>query len=50
MPLHQNPLGSLDHGPAAERTFQVVVLGEAPEHHVDRALQLIRRGQRKYVD
>jgi hypothetical protein len=41
MPLHQDALGSLRDSAATEGAFQVVVFGEAPEHDVDRALQLL---------
>jgi hypothetical protein len=36
--LHQDALGPLGQGAAAEGTFEVVVLGEAPQDDVDRAL------------
>jgi hypothetical protein len=41
MPLQQDALGSLRDSAATEGAFQVVVFGEAPEHDVDRALQLL---------
>ena len=37
--LHEDSLGLLDDGPAAERPLQVVELGEAPKRDVDCALQ-----------
>ena len=40
---HQDPLRLLDQGPPAERALQRLVLGEALERDVDRALQLFRR-------
>src|SRR5919108_1562165 len=44
--LHQYPLGPLDHGPAPERALEVVVLGEAAQDDVDRALPVLRVGVR----
>jgi hypothetical protein len=41
---HQDPLCLLDHRSATERSLQVVVLGEALQRDVDRALQLLRGG------
>jgi hypothetical protein len=40
--LHEDALGALGLRAAAERALQVVVLGEAPEGDVERALQLLR--------
>ena len=37
---HQDALGLLDRGAAPERALQVLVLGEALQRDVDRALQL----------
>ena len=39
---HQDALRLLDHRPASECALQVVVLGEALQGDVDRALQLLR--------
>jgi hypothetical protein len=33
--FHQNALGALSDGATTKGTFEVVVLGEAPEHDVD---------------
>ena len=41
---HQDPFRLLDHGAAPERPLQVVVLGEALQGDVDRALQLLGVG------
>ena len=38
---HQDPLRLLDRGPAPERSLEAVVLGEALQRDVDRALQLL---------
>jgi hypothetical protein len=42
--LHQDALGALDRGTTAERALEVVVLGEAAEDDVNRALPLERVG------
>ena len=42
--LHQYPLGAFGEGTTPESPFQIVVLGEAPEHDVDRALPVLRLG------
>jgi hypothetical protein len=42
MSLHQNPLCALDQRPPRERAFEVLERGEAAQHDVDRALQLLR--------
>ena len=39
--LHQDPLGALDEGTTPERALEVVVLGEAAQHDVDRALPVV---------
>jgi hypothetical protein len=44
MASHQNAFRLLDHGPAPERSLQIVVLGEALQRDVDRALQLFGAG------
>ncbi len=41
---HQDALRLLDHGPATERSLQVVVLPEALQGDVESALQLLGRG------
>jgi hypothetical protein len=41
---HQDSLRLFDHRSAAESSLEVVVLGEALESDVDRALQLLRSG------
>jgi hypothetical protein len=41
---HQNSLRLLDHGSASERPFEVVELGEAAQHDVNRSLELFRVG------
>lgn len=38
---HQDPLRLLDHRPAAERSLEVLILGEALQRDVDRALQFL---------
>ncbi len=42
--LHEYPLGSLCQGAAPECALEVLVLGEAPEHDVDRALPVLNVG------
>ncbi len=42
--LHQDPLGSLGQGTAPECALEVLVLGEASEHDVDRALPVLDVG------
>jgi hypothetical protein len=37
--LHQDAFGAFDEGAASKRAFEVVVLGEAAQDDVDRALQ-----------
>ena len=44
VPRHQDSFCLLDHGAASERSLQVVVLGEALQRDVDRALQLLGAG------
>ena len=39
--LHQDSLGPLDQRTPAERSLQLVVLGEAAQHDVDRALPVL---------
>jgi hypothetical protein len=39
--LHEDALGAFRPGPPAERALQVVVLGEAAQSDVERALQLL---------
>src|ERR1700691_703813 len=39
--LHEYALGSLDQRTAPERALEVLVLGEASKHYVDRALPIL---------
>ena len=39
--FHEDALGPLDHGAAAEGAFEVVVVGEPFQGDVDRALELL---------
>ena len=42
--FHEDALGAFGQGAAAERAFEVVVLGEAAQHDVDRALPVLDVG------
>jgi len=42
--FHQDALGALGERPTPERAFKVVVLGEAAQHDVDRALPVVDVG------
>ena len=42
--FHQDALGALGEGAAPERAFEVVVLGEAAQDDVDRALPVLDVG------
>ena len=44
MAFHQDPLGALRDGSTAEGAFEIVILGEAPQHDVDRALPVLGVG------
>ena len=42
--LHEDPLGSLGQRAAPECALEILILGEAPEHDVDRALPILDVG------
>ena len=44
MAFHQDALGTLGDGAPAERAFEIVVLGEAAQHDIDRALPILGVG------
>lgn len=44
MAFHQDPLGALRDGSTAEGAFEIVKLGEAPQHDVDRVLPVLGFG------
>ena len=44
MAFHQDPLGALRDGSTAEGAFEIVILGEPPQHDVDRALPILGFG------